>query len=158
MYLLFPDSDTFTSFANPNYLMTAGDMTPGEMMTDDAINSNISYCDNELYDNPDAMTSAANTGKSRKKYAQLNIASMGMTTPASGDTHDDNVLSPASSDVMTEDSAITSPVDNDLSPAYGGINYSSVDESANSRESGENGRSDTDGSASVMNKQHVQLR
>jgi len=162
----FPDSDTaFTSFANPNYLMSAGEVTGGDMSTDDAINSNINYCDNDLYDNPDS--GSTNMEKSRKKYAQLDIAAMGMeptTTP------NDNVTSPASSDAMTADSAITSPADDDTSPTYSDANktgfigyYASLEESANMRQSegtdqSDGVRTDSEGSASAMNKQHVQLR
>ena len=162
----FPDSDTaFTSFANPNYLMSAGEVTGGDMSTDDAINSNINYCDNDLYDNP--HSGSTNMEKSRKKYAQLDIAAMGMeptTTP------NDNVMSPASSDAMTADSAITSPADDDTSPTYSDANktgfigyYASLEESANMRQSegtdqSDGVRTDSEGSASAMNKQHVQLR
>ena len=147
-------------------------MTAGDMTTDDAINSNINYCDNDLYDDPDTITSAANTEKSRKKYAQLDIASMGIeqTTMASGDASNDNVTSPADSDATTADSAIASPAEDGTSPTYSDANktgflgyYASLEESANARQSddtdqNDGARNDGDGSASVMNKQHVQLR
>jgi hypothetical protein len=79
LIFIFSDNEMITSFSNPNY-----------HMNDDELNSNITplttpitptthqYYQDQIYADPDILTSRNPTSKRRKNYAQLDLTSMGI--------------------------------------------------------------------------------